>query len=157
MDENSLMQHFFRIRRELKDQQKIYQKCSEKLSSITKKDSGGLTLFKTDTDIKISLLRKQSVFIVYQISKQNGFSRVDLHGLSLQESQETVITILDQIMRHLTSSNAKKFNIEIITGKGLHSQGEAVLHPRIKEFLISQGYQAKSSSDNGKIDVIIKA
>lgn len=123
---------------------------------MSKKDSAGMTLFKTDTDIKISLLRKQSVFIVYKIAQMYGFKRVDLHGLSLQESQEVVITILDQIMRMLTTSNQKRFDMEVITGKGLHSQGEAVLHPRIKEFLVSQNYLAKSSNDNGKIDVTIR-
>lgn len=150
------MAHFFRIRRELRSHQKIYQKCTERLTALNSKDAGGLNMFRTDTDMKISLLKKQSVFIVYQISKLYQFERVDLHGLSLQESQEVVITILDQIMRYLTSSNKHKFCVEIITGKGLHSQGEAVLHPRIKEFLLDQGHQLKPSKDEGRLDVTIK-
>lgn len=113
-------------------------------------------MFRTDTDLKISLLKKQSVFIVYQIAKLYNFERVDLHGLSLQESQEIVITILDQVMRYLTSSNKRKFCLEIITGKGLHSQGDAILHPKIKEFLMNQGHQVKPSKDQGKLEVTIK-
>ena len=148
------MAEFLRIRRELRENQKIYQKCSEKMG-INKKDSG-LSMFRNDTDLKISLLKKQSVFIVYQMSRMYNFHKVDLHGLTLQESQEVVITVLDQIMRQITSQNLKRFNVEIITGKGLHSQGEAILHPRIKEFLIDQGYAVKPSKDDGKLDVTIK-
>jgi hypothetical protein len=47
-----------------------------------------------------------------------------------------------------------RFSIEIITGKGLDSQGEAVPHPRIKECLVSHDYQPKSS-DKSKTDAII--
>lgn len=156
-DENSLMAEFMRIRRELRDHQKIYQKCSEKMGGMAKKDTSGLSMFRNDTDLKISLLKKQSVFVVYEIARIYGFKRVDLHHLTLQEAQEVVITILDQVMRRLTVDNQKRFSLEIITGKGLHSQGEAVLHPRIKQFLEEQGYQAKSSQDQGRLDVIIKA
>ena len=156
LDENSLMTEFHSIRRELRDQQKIYQKCSEKLVALGMKDSG-LNMFKVDTDLRISLLKKKSVFIIYQIAKMYNFELVDLHGLTLQESQELVITILDQVMRQITARNLKKFSMEIVTGKGLHSQGEAVLHPRIKEFLLAQGYSVKSAKDEGKLDVIIRA
>ncbi len=156
LDENGLQAEFLRIRRELRDNQKIYQKCSEKISGMSKKDTSGLTMFRNDTDLRISLLKKQSVYIVYQIASLYGFQKVDLHGLTLQESQEVVITILDQIMRQITSRNLRKFNVEIITGKGLHSQGEAVLHPRIKQFLVEQGYLVKPSKDEGKLDVTIR-
>lgn len=156
LDENGLIAEFLRIRRELRDNQKIYQKCSEKIAGMSKKDTSGLTMFRNDTDIRISLLKKQSVYIVYQIASLYNFQKVDLHGLTLQESQEVVITILDQIMRQITSRNLRKFNVEIITGKGLHSQGEAVLHPRIKQFLTEQGYLVKPSKDEGKLDVTIR-
>lgn len=156
LDENSLNAEFLRIRRELRDLQKIYQKCSEKMSLMAKKDSSSLSMFRNDTDLRISHLKKQSVFIVYQIAALYGFTKVDLHHLTLQEAQEVVITVLDQVMRRLTTGNMKRFSTEIITGKGLHSQGEAVLHPRIKQFLLDQGYQVKPSKDEGKLDVIIK-
>ena len=157
LDENRLNAEFLRIRRELRDHQKIYQKCSEKLSGMSKKDTASLSMFRNDTDMRISLLKKQSVFIVYQIARMYNFQKVDLHGLTLQEAQEAIITVLDQIMRQITSNNLRKFNVEVITGKGLHSQGEAVLHPRIKQFLAEQGYLVKSSKDEGKLDVTIKA
>lgn len=157
LDENGLNAEFLRIRRELRDLQKIYQKCSEKMAAMLKKDASSLAMFRNDTDLKISLLKKQSVFVVYQVAALHGFAKVDLHHLTLQEAHEVVITVLDQLMRRLTRGNQKKFNVEVITGKGLHSQGEAVLHPRIKQFLLEQGYQVKSSKDEGKLDVVVKA
>lgn len=156
LDENGLNAEFLRIRRELRGLQKIYQKCSEKMAGLAKKDGASLSMFRNDTDLKISLLKKQSVFIVYQIASLYGFTKVDLHHLTLQEAQEVVITVLDQVMRRLTTGNLKRFQTEIITGKGLHSDGEAVLHPRIKAFLLDQGYQVKPSKDEGKLDVTIR-
>jgi DNA-nicking Smr family endonuclease len=43
----------------------------------------------------------------------------------------------------------------VVTGKGLHSQGDPVLHPNIKNFLESNGHKIKTAKDQGKIDVII--
>lgn len=43
----------------------------------------------------------------------------------------------------------------MVTGKGLHSQGDPVLHPNIKLFLESNGHKIRASKDQGKIDVTV--
>ena len=54
-------------------------------------------------DIKISQLRKKSIYIAYKIAELCDFRRVDLHGLTVSEAQELVITVIDNLMRMMTS------------------------------------------------------
>lgn len=117
--------------------------------------STNIKLFRLDMDFKISTLKRKSMYITYRLAELTNFKKVDLHGLTLEESQEVVILVIDQILRSLSRSNSKRYDLEIVTGKGLHSDGDPVLHPRIKEFLQKEGYKPKSSKDEGKIEVAI--
>lgn len=90
------------IRRELRSIQQIYLSCSDRLnkggSSMSK-----LSQFRSEVDIKISQLRKKSIYIAYKIAEICEFKRVDLHGLTVPEAQELVITVVDNLMRMMTS------------------------------------------------------
>lgn len=164
LDFNQLTNEFLRIRRELKQLQQIYYSCSEKISQH--KDLASMRSFRSDVDLKISMLKKKSIYIVYRKAQKEGFRRLDLHGLTLQESQELIITVLDHLLRDMTGRNLKKyflddtrFNLEIVTGKGRHSDGDPVLFPMVQRLLSEQsgqGYEAKPSKDLGKLDVTIK-
>jgi len=44
-----------------------------------------------------------------------------------------------------------------VTGKGLHSQGQAVLYPKMLEYLSNSGHKAKGKLESGKIIVTLIA
>ena len=52
---------------------------------------------------------------------------------------------------------SRSCSIEIVTGKGLHSQGQAVLYPKMLEYLSNSGFKAKGKLESGKIAVTILA
>jgi hypothetical protein len=89
--------------------QKIYHSCSLKIGSTSAAASSNLRLFRTDVDLKISMLKKRSIYCIYQISKLAGFRRVDLHGLTLDEAYDLMIVILDHIYKMLNYNYQKKY------------------------------------------------
>lgn len=79
-----------------------------KIGVANKQAVTGIRQFRSDIDLKISMLKKRSIFCIYQIASINKFTRVDLHGLTLEEAYDLVITILDQIYRILNMTNKKR-------------------------------------------------
>jgi len=47
--------------------------------------------------------------------------------------------------------------VEIVTGRGKHSKGGAVLFPKIKSYLESCGYRVKEGKDKGKLIALLSA
>ena len=104
----------------------------------------------------ITQLKKRSIFIAYELSRRTGFSEVDLHGFFLDEAQELVIIIIDQVLDSLYNQKGKsRAVLQIITGRGNHSQGSPVLHPKLKAFLLSEGYETKSTRNESVLCVTI--
>lgn len=82
-----------------------------KIGTASAAASNNLRLFRTDIDLKISMLKKRSIYCIYQISKLTGFRRVDLHGLTLDEAYDLMIVILDHIYKMLNYNYQKKYSL----------------------------------------------
>lgn len=74
----------------------------------SKRNTKALEDLKVDEDMAISHIKKQSIYIIYKLSKMTGFSSMDLHGLTLQESIECIVIVIDQILRELVNSSHKR-------------------------------------------------
>jgi DNA-nicking Smr family endonuclease len=113
-------------------------------------------MLKKSAERKINNLKHLSMYIVYKRSKANNFKIVDLHYLYLDEAEEVLFIIFEEV-RHNFIQTSKKgyFEIEIITGKGIHSKNGAVLFPKISASLRQQGHQIISSKE-GKIRCNVK-
>lgn len=99
----------------------------------------------------IEYLKKKSVFIIFQNSREIGFRKVDLHHLHVDESEELLFVIFESIRNGYYCSNRQHvFQVEIITGKGKHSKNGAVLLPYLLQSLKEQGHKICSSAE-GKI------
>ena len=112
-------------------------------------------MLKRRTESDIETLKYQSIFIVYKKAKAKGFKTVDLHYLFLDEAFETLYIIINAI-RNLVVEQTKSghFKLEIITGKGRHSRGDAVLFPKIMDWLKTTEHSAKGGE--GRIYANIK-
>jgi hypothetical protein len=108
LGQSELQSAFHQFRNELRNMQKIYHSCSLKIGTSPAATANNLRLFRTDVDLKISMLKKRSIYCIYQISKLSGFRRVDLHGLTLDEAYDLIIVILDHIYKLLNSNYQKK-------------------------------------------------
>jgi hypothetical protein len=108
LNSTDLSHEFFNIRKKLLGLQQIYHSCSKKLAVLGRKDNRVVSEFRSDVDIKISTLRKQSIFIVFRQAQMLGYRSVDLHGLTVDEAQELVILIIDQIIRIMCTNNTKR-------------------------------------------------
>jgi DNA-nicking Smr family endonuclease len=87
--------------------------------------------------------KEESIAIVLDMCRRTNFEKVDLHGLYLEEAEEVVMMVMQEVRERVRrSTNIKNSrgggkNLEIVTGKGLHSKGKAVLFPKIKAYLES--------------------
>jgi hypothetical protein len=108
LGQSDLQSAFLQFRNELRNLQKIYHSCSMKIGTTAAAASNNLRLFRSDVDLKISMLKKRSIYCIYQISRLSGFRRVDLHGLTLDEAYDLMIVILDHIYKILSSNYQKK-------------------------------------------------
>jgi DNA-nicking Smr family endonuclease len=71
----------------------------------------------------------------------NTSEELDLHGLHKDEVVEILDIHLERIKENINAGNLKlnhgKYHaFKVITGKGIHSKGEAVLRPFVKKFLV---------------------
>lgn len=96
------------------------------------------------------------MFVVFQNSKEANFLKVDLHHLHLDESEEVLFLIFEFIRNSLPGTyRSGVFQIEIVTGKGIHSKNGAVLLPYLMSSLKQQGHFICSSTE-GRIICNIK-
>ncbi|KRX03388.1 hypothetical protein PPERSA_12667 [Pseudocohnilembus persalinus] len=98
-----------------------------------------------------------------KLRKQQDPCIVDLHGFFLIEAYQ----ILDQHILWLqqqaqTNDNCKKLTLKqkyiiltLITGKGLHSKGKAILHPNIKKYCQDESLQFEDKKSEGKLIIKI--
>lgn len=115
---NQLQERFHYIRKELRDHQQIYHRCSTQLAGVPKTKVGSLYSFRSDLDRKISLLKKKSIYIAYEIASKIGFKRLDLHGLYLEEAQELVMIALDTLKKSMFAKNQRRYS-------GAHQDGSS--------------------------------
>lgn len=110
LSSDQMQERFHYIRKELRDHQQIYHRCSTQLAGVPKSKVGNLYTFRSDLDRKISLLKKKSIFIAYEIAAKIGFKRLDLHGLYLEEAQELVMIALDAIKKIMFAKNQRRYS-----------------------------------------------
>lgn len=108
LEERDLIEKYRELRMSLRRHQTIYQNCSRKMLGHSKRNTKALEDLKVDEDMAISHIKKQSIYIIYKLSKMTGFSSMDLHGLTLQESIECIVIVIDQILRELVNSSHKR-------------------------------------------------
>ena len=82
--------------------------------------------------------------------KEDGFHKVDMHHLHLDEAEELLFILFNYLRSSPSRTNKQSIQIEIITGKGLHSKNGAVLMPYLSQSLREQGHKVISAKD-GKI------
>lgn len=125
-------------------------KRGERPGSVKKELNSGLR--NNGVSAKMSMLKKRSIFVVYELSRRRQFSLVDLHHLILDEADQVVYLIFEEIRKMkreaLVNGTVK---IGIIVGKGNHSRNGPILLPHFMNMLKRNGY--KMFYDNaGKID-----
>ena len=93
--------------------------------------------------------------IAFIDSKETGFQKIDLHHLHLDEAEELLFVLFNFVRSSLINVNKQTFEMEIVTGKGLHSQNGAVLMPYLVQTLKEQGHKVVSAKE-GRIFCNIK-
>ena len=93
--------------------------------------------------------------IAFIDSKETCFRKVDLHHLHLDEAEELLFVLFNYVRRSLMNVNKQTFQMEIVTGKGLHSKNGAVLMPYLVQSLREQGHKVVSAKE-GRILCNIK-
>ena len=152
---NDLREEFTRIRIKLLELQRYCHAKTVHYSKI-RGDVKYLGVFRSDSDSDIVKLKKRSIALLFETARQSGFREVDFHGLYLDEAQELLIILIDQIIEMMCDRKNTKWSLEVITGKGQHSQGSPVLHPKLKSFLEQEGYEVKSVKSNAVLSITIR-
>ena len=83
--------------------------------------------FAGDKDIEESIATKQS--------RRRDYYELDLHGLTLSESQQRIDALFNHILR-----TRQRTKVKIITGKGRHSQANTNLLARDVHVYVRQKY-----------------
>lgn len=107
MSKSELRYQFIECRNQLQNLQRIYQSCSSR-SGGHSREANTVRGFRNEVDLKITILKKRSIYIVYKQAKDGNFREVDLHGLYLDEAQECVILVLDTVLKIMMAKNEKK-------------------------------------------------
>ncbi|KAG9008269.1 hypothetical protein FRB94_013629 [Tulasnella sp. JGI-2019a] len=101
--------------------------------------------------VQMERLHREASDLIFQINNEGrgrGPNEVDLHGLHVKEAvQKTEDAIISAQMRG-------DYQIRIIVGKGLHSQGEAKLRRAIEEVVVRYGLTAALDYQNPGVMVI---
>ena len=161
---SELKTRFQYLRGQIQSLQKLYYHYSMQVQKYNrKKDYSKMHSMdnqrKTFNE-KMDMHKEESIAIVLDMCRRTNFEKVDLHGLYLEEAEEVVMMVMQEVRERVRrSTNIKNSrgggkNLEIVTGKGLHSKGKAVLFPKIKAYLESQGYKVKA--DRGRLMVNVK-
>ena len=74
----------------------------------------------------------------------------------MDEAEEVVMIILDKLTKLMMASANNFRTIEIVTGRGSHSKGDAVLFPKISQYLKNQGYGVQASSCRGRLTCTVR-
>jgi hypothetical protein len=160
LSRHDLDREFRDTRSDLQNQSKMYyyfSKCNSDAIRTSKHSCArGFGNLRKTAELKLNDLRQKSIEIVYLKSKQAGFEKVDLHGLYLDEAEEVVMIVLDKLAKMMLSGGGKYRSIEIITGRGSHSKGDAVLFPKISQYLKSQGHGVVGSRCGGKVTCTVR-
>lgn len=159
-DINRLQQEYMQTRSELQSQSKMYYYLSKCNSNALQKrqfnQSNSYLNMRKNAELKLANLRQKSIALVYAKFRNSNYSKVDLHGLYLDEAEEVTMIILDKITKDMLRHGLSCTDVDIVTGRGSHSSGDAVLFPKINEYLKSQGYQVKASNDRGRLTCTIR-
>lgn len=99
---------------------------------------------------KIEDLKKRSIFAVYELSRRTGHREVDLHYLMIDEAEQALYAIFEDIE---AQKGPGTHVIEIIVGRGNHSQKGPILLPYFRRHLKELGYEIKVNA--GSITCII--
>lgn len=83
---------------------------------------------KIYSSIYLEIFRRQNPSL-------ESYQSIDLHGLHVKEALELTEAYLHKVQ----TQGSRKY--EIITGKGLHSEGKAKIKPAVGEFLKERGYK----------------
>lgn len=156
---------FSKIRKEINSLQNIYYTCSVQSNLAGKKSNyknlNRFQSYKRKTEKKLNIFKEESIAIIYEQAKRTNFTKVDLHGLHLDEAEEIIMILINSIHHILYRKGRNKggkknsYKTEIITGKGRNSKGKPILFPKIRDYLESQGYKIVPASDCGKMDAYI--
>lgn len=108
---------------------------------------------------KMDMHKEESIAIILDLCRRTDFEKVDLHGLYLEEAEEVVMMVLQEVRERVRRGGNRGSGyggkmLEIVTGKGLHSKGQAVLFPKIRAYLETLGYKVKA--DRGRLIVNVK-
>ena len=85
---------------------------------------------------------------------ENPGAREVLLACAAQAGLDVLRIIIDLLTKRLESSGRSYCNLDIITGKGLHSKHRAVLYPEVQRLLREEGY--KVSGGDGKIRLTVQ-
>jgi DNA-nicking Smr family endonuclease len=83
---------------------------------------------KIYSQIYLEIFRRQNPNI-------ESYQSIDLHGLHVKEALE----LTEAYLQKAGAQGSRRY--EIITGKGLHSEGKAKIKPAVGEFLKEKGYK----------------
>lgn len=113
-------------------------------------------LTKTVEDLEKSLLEKEDEAIMGTYERYNkneeAATRLDLHGLKKKEALRLLPKILSIRLKQInakydTSEGREKFEFNIVTGRGNHSNGRSVLKPAVKDYLIDSNIEYREFSN----------
>ena len=160
MDNNKLHGEYIQARFELENQSKMCYYLS-KCNSVAMKNkkfsqSGDYLNMRKKAELKLANLRQKSIALAYLKFKNTNYQKVDLHGLYLDEAEEIVMIVLDKVTKNMLQYGLSTTEFDIVTGRGSHSKGDAVLFPKINSYLKNQGYQVRASNDKGKLTCTIR-
>lgn len=146
------------LRKDLDSEHRVYNIYS-KISSCNKNSSGSASTasyvgLQRNVLRTIERIKETCQYIIFREARENNFESVDLHHLQLDESMDVLRIIIDLLTKRLESSGRSYCNLDIITGKGLHSKHRAVLYPEVQRLLREEGY--KVSGGDGKIRLTVQ-
>nr|XP_054755912.1 uncharacterized protein LOC129261913 [Lytechinus pictus] len=88
--------------------------------------------------------RRAAEMMLKQRKHETGANKLDLHNLHVEEALEALQEVLferEEKIRRGTPSPGKQRYLEVVTGRGRHSQGGvARLKPAVEKFLEQRGY-----------------
>lgn len=92
--------------------------------------------------------------ILNAVNANKGPNTLDLHLLHVTEALRETQSFLSSKKKVMRLKNLPKLEVEIITGKGMHSVGqEPKLKPAIRYFLKSEGYSSKEFPGMFKVNL----